>query len=148
MTPLLLSISAMAALDMVIKLKEMIVESHKLGVSIPMIQTPSNHLAINVAFAEKSMICRSLVLLPKEKTCWFSMGRGPPFRFFQSCPFPPMARQKAATFFWLQTLAFYMARKFVATSLPSTPVSQNVFAGLPWLPKPVTSLMLLRLEIG
>ena len=49
-TPLLLSIASMSALDMVIRLKDQVVEVHTLGIRLPLMTTKTNHLAIFVAF--------------------------------------------------------------------------------------------------
>ena len=52
-TPLLLSIAAMTALDMVIRLKEQEVAVKKLGITMPLQRTRTRHLALNVAFNPK-----------------------------------------------------------------------------------------------
>ena len=52
-TPLLLSIAAMTALDMVICLKEQEVAVKKLGITMPLQRTRTRHLALNVAFNPK-----------------------------------------------------------------------------------------------
>ena len=49
-TPLLLSIAAMTALDMVVFLKKKIVMVGKLNIELPLINTQPNHLAIDVAY--------------------------------------------------------------------------------------------------
>lgn len=49
-TPLLLSIAAMSALDMVIRLKKQIVEVNRLSLELPMLITRTKHLAVQVAF--------------------------------------------------------------------------------------------------
>ena len=49
-TPLLLSIAAMTALDMVISLKDREVAVKKLGITMPLQRTRTRHLALSVAF--------------------------------------------------------------------------------------------------
>ena len=49
-TPLLLSIAAMSALDMVIRLKKRVVEVNRLDLELPMFITKTKHLAVQVAF--------------------------------------------------------------------------------------------------
>ena len=56
MTPLLLSISAMSALDMVIHLKEQVVQVRKLDLEVPMLVTKSRHLAIDIAFDPEAAV--------------------------------------------------------------------------------------------
>ena len=43
---MLLSIASMSALDMVIRLKDQVVEVHTLGIRLPLMTTKTNHLAM------------------------------------------------------------------------------------------------------
>lgn len=52
-TPLLLSIAAMTALDMVVFLRRKVVMVGKLNIELPLINTHTNHLAIDVAYDQK-----------------------------------------------------------------------------------------------
>ena len=52
-TPLLLSVPSLEALDVVLRVKEMIMEVNTLGVQVPMLKTRTKHLAIEVAYNEK-----------------------------------------------------------------------------------------------
>ena len=51
-TPLLLSIAAMSALDMVIRLKKLVVEVNRLDLELPMFVTRTKHLAVEVAYSQ------------------------------------------------------------------------------------------------
>ena len=52
-TPLLLSIAAMTALDMVLRVREQLVEVKSLNLQLPMLVTLSRHLAIEVCYKEE-----------------------------------------------------------------------------------------------
>ena len=80
-TPLLLSISAMTALDMVLflRLREKMVEIRSLELTARMLTTQAKHLAIEVCFKEEFGVrdhhFLNHVCCRIEKTCWYTMGK-------------------------------------------------------------------------
>eukprot|EP00439_Symbiodinium_sp_Y106_P022669 s217_g2.t2 len=61
-TPLLLSIPAMSALDMVLMMKDRVVEVRTLSLELPMVTTRTNHLAVEVAFRPGAELPKNLAM--------------------------------------------------------------------------------------
>ena len=90
-TPLLLSISAMTALDMVLHVRQKLVVVNSLNITVPMLITKTKHLAIEVCYIEssssmasKTMTFLDLFASQRSKILWSTSSRKARCRFSPS----------------------------------------------------------------